>query len=621
MSKVRSGFLLFLLQASFYAQAGLKLPPSDFEKSISSEQIQKVAGEREWLRLLHYRGRLTGQVHSILKGPGYFLSDEGAENPQAELQASVDILFGKSPERQCQYLARTDFIVRQWPALSVKVVKCAFFENWKDRLGAKKVSLIFATSYLNSAASSFGHTFLRLENPKNILRGELLDYGINFAARTEDSTGALYVWKGLLGFFPGSFAMLPYHQLIKEYTNLEGRDLWEYQLNLTEVEVERLLKYLFEMEKTYIDYYFLDDNCSYQVLWALQVARPALDLAHDDELSMIPLDTVKLIERAQLIDSKKYRPSLRRQWQTRLKDLSSDEKNQLQLVLKKMNEKADGVVPSEVPTVIEAAQVYTDLQVDLPLDQRKQRSFQLSHYRARLPKASELKIPTPPVSPEQTPDSSSLGLSLGRQNAEPYQALHIDPTFHDWLSDDTGVSPFSELKVFNFEFRNTAEQFRLEKATLLKILSTQAIDRFFQPLSWGIELSYSHYLLAPETDRPMARGQVGVSLDLFEGTRVMGFLYAGASRNLDKNASGIYGSEIRVLSKMDPRFRLGLQGRSEIQSSKGPLTEMMAEGTLDLYRTHLSQWELRGYYTAQRVQATVEDLGLSFYYNFILSGY
>lgn len=610
MSKVRSGFLLVLLVLIFLPEARADLIPE--------AEIKTVSEGLEWRRLLHYQKNFFGQSRSVLQGPNYFLAADGASNPFSELHASIDNLFQNKTSLQCEYLARTDFILRTWPSLVEKAIRCEFYESWKAKLGAKKVSLIFATSYLNNAASSFGHVFLRLENPKNISRGELLDYGVNFSARTENTLGALYALYGLAGYFPGRFAMLPYHQLIKEYTNLEGRDLWEYQLNLTESEVDRLLKYLLEMEKIYIDYYFLDDNCSFQVMWALQVIRPELNLVHDDEPWMIPLDTIKIAERAHLIEGKKYRPSLIREWQTRFQALNSAEKKELREVV-------DQKVLSSDPAVIEAAQVYTDLKSDDQPDRKKEKSFLLARRRAKLPSTSELKIPSPTVSPEETHDSSSLGASFGNRSSQSYQALHLDGAFHAWLSDDTGVSPFSELKLLNFEIRNYPNQLRLEKAVLLKILSSQSIDRFFQPISWGVEASYDHYLLAPDLDRPLLMGQVGYSIDPIEGTRLMCFLYAGASRNLEENISGLYGVEFRVLSKLRQRWRLGLIARSEAPSNNSQLNEGIVETTIDLSR----QWELRFHYGAQKVYSNSlkmpieksEDFGVSVYRSFILPGF
>ena len=52
--------------------------------------------------------------------------------------------------------------------------------------------------------------------------------------------------------------MLPYYEKIKEYSNLENRDIWEYSLEFTPDEVERMLLHLWELKDIYTDYYFFD---------------------------------------------------------------------------------------------------------------------------------------------------------------------------------------------------------------------------------------------------------------------------------------------------------------------------------------------------------------------------
>ena len=155
---------------------------------------------------------------------------------------------------QCRYLARTSWLKKELSVYPEDLQPCLERDSWKELLGAKEIYLIFAASDLSSAASSFGHTFLRLHNPKNTGKLDLLDYGVNYAAVTGEESGALYAIKGLFGSYPGTFSMQPYHQKIREYTNLEGRDLWEYRLHLTPEEVTFIIDHLLELEGSWAPY-------------------------------------------------------------------------------------------------------------------------------------------------------------------------------------------------------------------------------------------------------------------------------------------------------------------------------------------------------------------------------
>jgi hypothetical protein len=98
--------------------------------------------------------------------------------------------------------------------------------------------MIFPAAYLNSPSSMFGHTLLRIDQA-NVQSDQtaLLSYAINFGAYIEGSDNSiLYAWKGLMGGYPGLFALVPYQEKLSEYRSLENRDLWEYRLNLTQAE-------------------------------------------------------------------------------------------------------------------------------------------------------------------------------------------------------------------------------------------------------------------------------------------------------------------------------------------------------------------------------------------------
>ena len=75
----------------------------------------------------------------------------------------------------------------------------------------------------------YGHTLLRMDAADQDERTRLLAYTINFAAGTEETSGFMYVLKGLFGGYPGVFSMLPYYLKVREYSDLEHRDLWEYR--------------------------------------------------------------------------------------------------------------------------------------------------------------------------------------------------------------------------------------------------------------------------------------------------------------------------------------------------------------------------------------------------------
>ena len=75
-----------------------------------------------------------------------------------------------------------------------------------------------------------------------------------------------------LNIFCLEWVRRPFYLKTQGYSNLESRDLWDYDLDLTPAQIAFLLKHAWEMGSTYSDYYFFTKNCSYQLLTLLEAA-------------------------------------------------------------------------------------------------------------------------------------------------------------------------------------------------------------------------------------------------------------------------------------------------------------------------------------------------------------
>jgi hypothetical protein len=122
--------------------------------------------------------------------------------------------------------------------------------------------------------------------------------------------------------------MLPYYLKVREYSDLENRDLWEYQLDLRGEEIERVLAHAWELLPVQFDYFFFDENCSYHLLGLLQVARGDLELTAQFPLWALPVDTVRVLTgQPGLVRKIVYRPSTATIIAGRLAPLRPDERS------------------------------------------------------------------------------------------------------------------------------------------------------------------------------------------------------------------------------------------------------------------------------------------------------
>lgn len=457
-------FLLFSLIFAGFCQAGAVEKPS-------------LAFSAEWLSLLHYEKTFFG-YSSKIRG-NYFLAATGSHDPEAELQSSIEHMQDREKRQsvQCRYVSRREFLVRHQLLKTEELVACPRVDEWLAKIDIQQVSLIFASAYLGSAASSFGHTFLKLKRKSNTGSLDLVDYAVNFAARTADTSGALYAWYGLLGYFPGTYGLAPYHHLIKEYVSLEGRDIWEYELRLSAEEIRRLLLHLLELEGSYFDYYFADDNCSFFILRLLEVARPGLQIVRADEAFVIPLDSVKKAVRSPgLVERIQARPSKQTQF-----NISRQQLQPTRAILNK--------APAEMTTPeLEFMQLWVSLKQNDDFAKYQPLQFQLSRERAkRADVVTPLVAVSPPQDPTQSADSTRISVGVGELGQQAFQALQLRPAFKSFLSYDTSHF-WSELELFTADLRFYNGEARLEKFDVLSVQNSPGSDLFFQPMTWGLEI-------------------------------------------------------------------------------------------------------------------------------------
>ena len=478
-------------------------------------QRENIAHERAWLLLGHWRPQTFGGFKTEIDGLSFFLAAKGAGDPAAELEATLDAfsqpsdLVAENQHAQCRYPARRAYLYQRLAIDRRRLPwnPCPRIEEWKKKLDAEAVSLVFASAYLNNAASMFGHTFFKFHSRSNAADRDLLNYGVNFAAGTGDDGGAAFAVRGLFGGYRGYFSMLPYHQTLRQYANLEGRDIWEYKLALAPEELERLIDHLLELEQTWFDYYFFDENCSYQLLAALEVARPSLHLLDRFAYFVIPADAVRVVAREpNLVGKISYRPSLAAEFKERLKPLSGGQRRLARALVRaddfsKPEKRLAAETAEAQERVLDAALLYSGILSGSNADAYRDRDYRLKIARARLGTNSR-PIDAAEIGatrPEEGHDSSLVAIGYGRRDASDYQLFAARAAYHALLSRDAGFLPNTRLEAFRAEVRRDSapEAYRLHEFEVLDLLAVTPWTVFQRPLSWTADLGWRR-----QDDRP-----------------------------------------------------------------------------------------------------------------------
>jgi len=127
--------------------------------AISTDQIQRYIQQAHSLQLVQ---RQTWQYAK------YFVSEQGAQDLQAELDANIEALFKVANENasvRCQFPARSQWLIQSLaiPANDLPKVYCPDLDDWYSKIKPHKATVIYATDFMGNPSSMFGHTLLRID--------------------------------------------------------------------------------------------------------------------------------------------------------------------------------------------------------------------------------------------------------------------------------------------------------------------------------------------------------------------------------------------------------------------------------------------------------------------------
>jgi hypothetical protein len=505
------------------------------ERVVSRARALGLHRDKTWLRLLHYRKALFGGYASEADGPLFFTSEEGDSDPEAELEGTLRAFYGPRPadpkiqHPYCRFPARFRFLESK---LSLDrellpTTTCQKYLEFVGRLQAKKVILVFSSYYLNNPASAFGHTFLRIGKGQGEER-QLLDTGINFSATVDTENAIAYAFKGMVGLFPGEFSKVPYAAKVREYNDFESRDIWEYELDLDQTEVNRVVDHLWELGSTYFWYYYLTENCSYHILGALEVARPELELIEPLGFPVLPVDTVKvLVDNPGLVRNVSYRPSNRTLVRQRLEGLTGSEREAVGKIMRHPRASLSGLSVAEQVRVLDTAIDLADIALasDLLKERKDVDRRRADMQQALLERRAEFLVPSDdfvyPVPFRQAPevghDSSRVGLGSGYSRERGYfHALSFRLALHDLADPVAGYPAGSQIEFLPVSLRYLVEspRLRLERLSLVRVRSFTPLTRFDRPWSWTIDVGMTRTQDRGCRDCVAAFGEFGAGFTL-----------------------------------------------------------------------------------------------------------
>ncbi|XOF32362.1 MAG: DUF4105 domain-containing protein [Candidatus Electrothrix sp. YB6] len=385
----------------------------------------------------------------------FFLATEGKDDPEAELQATLAaystswLQDNPDSHARCRFPARYFWLSKQisLPEYSPQPQQCTRLAKWSLPDQVKSVSLFLVSGYLGNPASVFGHSLLKLNTDSRDDQAGLFDLTVNYGALVpEDEPALRYIANGITGGYQAGFSDRYFYTQDLVYSRTEFRDIWDYELHLSEEQKTFLVFHLWEILGKKFTYYFFDQNCAFRLaeLLELVLEEPLLEHA---AVWYAPVETfhrLEDIDRARkkqgkelLISSVRFIPSAQRALYHRFGLLDAEEKRTVQAVLrdgadslnKHLNQIAEEQRPEVVDTLLAHSNCRLIAQAPAPAEELLQEKKELLLARLRLPPRT---APPAEVPARQSPAKGNrpqlTGLGIGHTPARnTYLRLHWAP--------------------------------------------------------------------------------------------------------------------------------------------------------------------------------------------------
>lgn len=314
--------------------------------------------------------------------------------------------------------------------------------------------------------------------------------------------------------------------------NEEGRNLWQYELNLSEYDKQLIKFHIWELKDIDITYLFQSYNCADLTHELLALASPH---AVRDELIVTPLDVVKVSKQSGLI--KNQQVLLSPEWENRM-FLEEMNKKAIKSLQKFLQDKAPlDVSAFEMQEDILKGQEYLKFLHSIgKTEQEYINTFNNIMFSSDV-KNNQLDI-TNYKNPLKTPDDSMAGIDWAQENAQRSLDVSFVPASHYLHGDNRQYHSESELLIGEVNLRISLKTgaIKLQKLTLYSMLSLLSDTEFDSHWSKQVFMGYKRELSENGKDTGVFETSFGLgkSFSIHEDILVYALLNIGAGLGADK---------------------------------------------------------------------------------------
>lgn len=476
----------FLAAAAGFSAAARAQTP--FMAAAAPLSVEEAARHPVWLALIRWvPPKLPGgDGHVDVTSGAFYLSGRKNFDAAAELAATVAALkapVGADPEAHslCRFPARARFVRAILGESLPNEPACAKLNAWRRNGAVSSISVVLASGHLSNPGSFYGHLLLKLNTAEETLSSDLLDTAVNYGAVFgEKQNPILYVAKGVAGGYTSLFTHLEYFYHNHNYAETQLRDVWEYELSLSPERTAFLVDHIFEMIGVGNRYYFAVQNCAYRIAEIVNVVvdEPLLPRT---KFWSTPVDVFRRISEIEqdgrpLVRRIERLPSRQNRFRERYFALPPESR----ILVRKLavgplepSQLAPAEAASAEREILAALDylAFVDVKTTEGSDGRKARTNDLLLARLALPPAVEAPQEAKPPPPPHEGDRSSLFQLRYLNNTALGHGveLRFRPVYSDFLSQEIGVLPYSELSILDLRLRIIEDNLSLRRLDVIRV--------------------------------------------------------------------------------------------------------------------------------------------------------
>lgn len=486
-----------------------------------------------WLALLHYWGD-DGEWLSEVEDPSFFLDVEGPRNPEREWSAARRAFLlpaeeGRSGQHaQCRFPARFALMKEAlgWSDGDVRHIDCPEVAAHQRSLSAKSLSVVFASHYLNNPASAFGHTMLYLGSDSE-RSAMLADYSVSFEADIDGMSPFGYLPRGLFRGLVAGYRLAPLHERVRKYEREEQRDLWLFPLQVSQDEIDQLVRHLWELKDVTFRYGFFGGNCAQKILAVVHAVAPEYEVLPHRSPAVLPWEVARrLVEQIGLAGEPMRRPSQWSQYSRQVAELSPQEKEQLEEMVASRT-----VVEGASPATLSAALLWSEIETPYRAFRRAAETedhgdfvWKRALWTSRIASddASEdgltRSVQESGPSLLQAHRPSRITLRGGyRSGSGSLLSVGARWLLHGAVDPHVGYPPVSSIEVAHVDFGvSAAGEFFVDEATVIRIERLAPASALQSALAWKIDIGARR--LAHDGESPL---HIGMELGIGVGAALL----------------------------------------------------------------------------------------------------